>query len=1154
MAFWKRSGRSDSHKRLAKENATSTRRIARFEKLERRELLALSTTSADYRALIADTTFDSSEDDAIWVTTLNDVSNANDGKISLREAIDYAGQSMDAGLAPTTIRFKVSGVISLSNASQSLKILSKSITIDASDVSGVTIQANRSAAFYVFNNASSSPTTTNLVALTIKGATTWTSSANAVKGGAIQLSANCNLKVNNCQITGVTVPDALGAGIYVASGSLSLIDTTISDVTAQSSQSLGGAVYLESGSVTAVRSSFDDNASGEGGAIYVKSGDVALADCSLNGNVASYANGGAVFSNGVLTVSNSTFRDNLATGNGGAIHAEGDFELQITDGAFYRNQAVNGGAIYQETQSITVNASSFNDNVATGSGGAVYNTLNSYIKAIDSSFLGNEATVNGGAIYNVGYLYTTGDAYESNKALNGGAIYTTGYLEARDLNASLNIASYYGGTIYSNARQRSWLLHSYVQTGQAYEGGALYNAGEFTVADSALKQNQATTSGGAVVNLGELYIAQTQITENYALGENGAGAAALNYANATITVVNSQIDGNCVENGSGGALANNGTALFDNVAMANNSVGAFGGAVYNIGAFTAQYCNFFQNNATDGGAYADTFGSSTLIVSSTLWGNAASNNGGAFYSYGASSLRGTTIAYNTASTLDYAAYYSPMEAYAQPSFDSTTVLSDNTAASSSAVVETNDTLVLTDENYIPIDDCLFFGAHAVGSDALVKTVRLTNIGTTSVTLSDFNVGGVTDANGLEYSLYDATGSLISDADAIVVQAGDSIALRIQIAPKKLGAKLAIFNWSTSQQRADGVTVIGERSISCLMETAKAIGASISLSSVSDRSGVNFTVNQNGSFSIALTKAPSANLIVYLKSTDNVDLSDDVLLFTPSNYNVSQTVTVSVNREALRNGMLGSTATITPQFIISDALGSGSAFNDITLTLGEYFVFDNDSCVNLNDKAPEGTVRWDLTGNGYADVITYGSDYWLNASRVTGDTITSMRTKNGVTTSTVYDVVKLDPLPSADAELTVFDAVPGFARIALTSDTGAMTSWRINWGDESPYSTYDKLSTDAVFAHCYQKDGVYNVSVELIDADGQSSGWSPVCTLTVSGVDASSSALIEYLAESEESETPLTLAELDDTFELQETSELDDALQLMLADFMQVRKK
>ncbi|MBR4103730.1 MAG: hypothetical protein IKK39_06675, partial [Thermoguttaceae bacterium] len=80
------------------------RRSARFERLENRELLALTVGSADFKALADSFVADETDDAAIWVTTLADSSSQTDGKISLREALDYAGTKVDSKTLSSTIR------------------------------------------------------------------------------------------------------------------------------------------------------------------------------------------------------------------------------------------------------------------------------------------------------------------------------------------------------------------------------------------------------------------------------------------------------------------------------------------------------------------------------------------------------------------------------------------------------------------------------------------------------------------------------------------------------------------------------------------------------------------------------------------------------------------------------------------------------------------------------------------------------------------------------------------------------------------------------------------------------------------------------------------------------------------------------------------
>ena len=108
-------------------SSNATRR-AQLEPLERRELLALAVTTADYRALVNADSLGSDEASSVWVTSLKDVTNVNDGEITFREALDYACQKLTSGeTVASRIRFSVGGSITLSTSNQSLKILSKNI-------------------------------------------------------------------------------------------------------------------------------------------------------------------------------------------------------------------------------------------------------------------------------------------------------------------------------------------------------------------------------------------------------------------------------------------------------------------------------------------------------------------------------------------------------------------------------------------------------------------------------------------------------------------------------------------------------------------------------------------------------------------------------------------------------------------------------------------------------------------------------------------------------------------------------------------------------------------------------------------------------------------------------------------------------------------
>lgn len=153
----------------------------------------------------------------------------------------------------------------------------------------------------------------------------------------------------------------------------------------------GGAVFLGSEAKLKITGSeFKDNtAANDGGAIATRT--------TLQGNATSS-----------LVVEDSTFTNNTASATGGAIYANVS-EAKISGSTFEKNSANMGGAVYNDAHDkngnvakIEVTDSSFVNNTATTSGGAMYNAGEATIKAVDSNvvFEGNTANSVANDLYN----------------------------------------------------------------------------------------------------------------------------------------------------------------------------------------------------------------------------------------------------------------------------------------------------------------------------------------------------------------------------------------------------------------------------------------------------------------------------------------------------------------------------------------------------------------------------------------------------------------------------------------------------------------------------------------------------------------------------------------------------------------------------------
>ena len=216
----------------------------------------------------------------------------------------------------------------------------------------------------------------------------------------------------------------------------------------------------------------------------------------INGNAT--GNGGSIFSDGKLTLDNCKFINNTASEHGGAVFFGPDAGDSILNCYFDSNAAgINGGAVdfNRGSSQATITGTTFNNNIANRSAGAVYwYGANGIIK--DSNFTNNAALGivpyedsygnvtyggNGGAIMWTG---SDGSVYnctfvDNNATYKGGAVYLQGSIEGLCNNTVFdtctfisNIAGVNGGAIdwYRGARN-GHVLNSVFENNVANRSG-----------------------------------------------------------------------------------------------------------------------------------------------------------------------------------------------------------------------------------------------------------------------------------------------------------------------------------------------------------------------------------------------------------------------------------------------------------------------------------------------------------------------------------------------------------------------------------------------------------------------------------------------------------------------------------------------------------
>ncbi|MGL6298923.1 MAG: hypothetical protein ACRC1M_07145, partial [Methanobacteriaceae archaeon] len=369
---------------------------------------------------------------------------------------------------------------------------------------------------------------------------------------------NCSF-VNNSARSGGAINSLIGHG----AGNGTVVNCSFVNNSARFN---GGAIHAM-GVFSFVNCSFVNNiANNSGGAICVTASDIFndITNCSFVNNSAlgtdylsiGYWNGSLIESGKIylsgggaialvvmdgwyanLLVIDCSFVNNSAVSGGGAIFNEAVWNrhyINVSGSLFKDNYAREGGAIYHASleslvsKSLNVFNSSFVNNSANNSGGAIYDISNSSINISESIFDYNVAGVSGGAICNNGtrkidnyYINNPvwvidGSVFTNNVAgVSGGAICSlvnASYNRVINSSFTNNGAGSKGGDVYNNITMN---LTSNKFTGaKAGYGGAVFNQGNMSLVNNAVKGSSATIMGHQIYNNGSMGVLRLTFINN----------------------------------------------------------------------------------------------------------------------------------------------------------------------------------------------------------------------------------------------------------------------------------------------------------------------------------------------------------------------------------------------------------------------------------------------------------------------------------------------------------------------------------------------------------------------------------------------------------------------------------------------------------------
>ena len=396
--------------------------------------------------------------------------------------------------------------------------------------------------------------------LTLTGVASTTTSIKAITGQrVITVTAGNSLRLENLTVTGGHPSGAVGGGIILLNGSLTLINSRV----ANNSADYGGGIFQggPGGRVEASGSRIELNTTtNHGGGLYIE-GRAAFTDTQVLSNTASMHGGGVHIQNGRADVTGGVFAYNRAlNGNGGAINLNNALTLSGTQ--LISNTAINGGGVQQWNAgyAVSITNTRFERNFASriGGGAAVSSTLN----ISGSTFVSNTVDSGdandtwGGGVYAGQATQIAATTFTGNTAYciyggscsnaNGGGLYISGQpLTLTQVTFASNRAGRMGGGLRTDSATAR--LDRVIFSGNYAGWGAGWSQyhGSGTANNVLFNGNVAGWGGGALLESANVTLTHVTASGNYASNQGGG----LENYGATVNVINSVFWGNVAPHG-----------------------------------------------------------------------------------------------------------------------------------------------------------------------------------------------------------------------------------------------------------------------------------------------------------------------------------------------------------------------------------------------------------------------------------------------------------------------------------------------------------------------------------------------------------------------------------------------------------------------------
>ena len=435
------------------------------------------------------------------VTTNWDVVDAYDGKISLREALEYAEPG-------DTIAFSklLKGRTIWLNSNLGALTPSKSLTIDASNLRlatnlpGLTIDALGVSRVLALGTGD----------VEIDGIA-FTNGYAAERGGAIY-NNGATLTLKNCAIRDSHAHH--GGGLCVLSGETTLVNCTVTNNTAEATdegESYGGGIYNNGATLSLDNCVISDNEAWWGGGVCSFNGETTLVNCDVMNNSAAlwdscialsdsfgsdyaYEHGFRGYGGGVCSYQSVTSLVNCDILNN-IVEVSYYYDVENGDGYF---EGGTGAGVYSYESETTLTDCTVASNIASNEGGGVYND-NGTLFLGGCFIVGNWSDGGAGVISDGGETTLVDCAITGNYADGGaGGVYSYDS-ETTLVNCTITENSGNTGGIRVAGASVLTATNCLVARNDAEYGGALQlRGGSATLYSCTIADNEAFDDGGGV--------------------------------------------------------------------------------------------------------------------------------------------------------------------------------------------------------------------------------------------------------------------------------------------------------------------------------------------------------------------------------------------------------------------------------------------------------------------------------------------------------------------------------------------------------------------------------------------------------------------------------------------------------------------------------